>query len=359
MDVFEGGVTNRLRLSCAELDANAYALASMGAPTLLAVPNVSEGREPHTIEAVAIAFAAQGNSRLLDVHSDVDHHRSVYTLAGSQGELGEALLAGAREAVERIDVGEGRDPAAVGEHPHVGAVDVMPIVYLHPAQRGAACAQALVVAHEIGEHLSVPVLLYGDLAGGRTRAELRKGGVGALVARLRCGELQSDFGPSRLHPTAGATLVAAREPLVAFNLELAPPATVEDAGRIANAIREGGVEGLPGLRAIGVALRPGERSGGDPNRGDSRAHTRSKPNSAPARESPKKDITIPQVSMNVERPLELPLSEVVAAVRRHAQVSCGELVGLAPKAALEGFPEDVPLRGFDAGAHTIENALGF
>jgi glutamate formiminotransferase/glutamate formiminotransferase/formiminotetrahydrofolate cyclodeaminase len=331
----------------------------MGALTLLAVPNVSEGREQHTIAAIADAFAAHGRGRLLDIHSDADHHRSVFTLAGSQSELGEALLAGVRVAVERIDVGEGRDPADIGEHPHVGAVDVMPIVYLDPAQRGAACAQALVVAHEIGEQLGVPVLLYGDLAGGRTRAELRRGGMGALAARLRSGELQSDFGPSRLHPTAGATLVAAREPLVAFNLELAPPATVEDAKRIAITIRDGGAEGLPGLRAIGVALQPGERGGGEPNQGDSRAHTRSKASSGRARESLIKDITIPQVSMNVERPLELPLGQVVEAVRRHAEVTCGELVGLAPMAALVGFPEDVPLRGFDAGVHVIENALGF
>jgi glutamate formiminotransferase / 5-formyltetrahydrofolate cyclo-ligase len=330
----------------------------MGASTLLAVPNVSEGRKQEVVQAVAEAFTAHGRSRLLDVHSDADHHRSVFTLAGSQGELGEALLEGARVAVERIDVGEGRDPADIGEHPHVGAVDVMPVVYLDLAQRGAACAQALVVAHEIGERLGVPVLLYGDLAAGRTRAELRRGGVGALATRLRSGELRSDFGPSRLHPTAGATLVAAREPLVAFNLELAPPATVEDAQRIASAIREGGSEGLPGLRAIGVALRPGER-GGEQDRGDARARTRSKADSARARESPKKDILVPQVSMNVERPLELALGAVVEAVRRHAEVTCGELVGLAPKVALEGFPADVPLRGFDAGVHTIENALGF
>lgn len=326
---------------------------------LLAVPNVSEGREPRMIEGVAEAFTAHGKSRLLDIHSDPDHHRSVFTLAGFQGELGEALLAGARVAVERIDVGEGRDPADIGEHPHVGAVDVMPIVYLDPSQRGAACAQALVVAHEIGEQLGVPVLLYGDLASGRTRAELRRGGVGALAGRLRSGELQSDFGPSRLRPTAGATLVAAREPLVAFNLELASPATVEDAKRIARAIREGGVEGLPGLRAIGVALRSGVRGGGDPIGGGSRPRADLPVVHARARESPPEETTTAQLSMNVERPLELPLSEVVAAVRRHAEVACGELVGLAPKAAMNGFPEDVPLRGFDAGMHLIENALGF
>jgi glutamate formiminotransferase len=293
---------------------------------LLAVPNLSEGREQATIEAIAHAFTVHGTVRLLDVHSDADHHRSVFTLAGAQGELSTALLAGARIAVERIDVGVGRNPADIGEHPHVGAVDVMPVVYLDPAQRGAACAEALVVAAKLGDELDVPVFLYGELAQGRTRAELRRGGVGRLAERLSTGELRPDFGPPRLHPTAGATLVAAREPLVAFNLELASPASVHDARRIASLIREGGTEGLRGVRAIGVPL---------------------------------KDGSVGQVSMNVERPLEVPLRVVVEAVRRHAEVGCAELVGLAPRAALEGFPADVALADFDPGVHVIENALGF
>jgi glutamate formiminotransferase/glutamate formiminotransferase/formiminotetrahydrofolate cyclodeaminase len=183
--------------------------------------------------------------------------------------------------------------------------------------------------------------------------------VGALARRLESGELRSDFGPSRLHSTAGATLVAAREPLVAFNLELEAPASVEDAKRIAGVIREGGAEGLPGLRAIGVALRCGEQGDGNLNRGNSRAYTRREARCARARESPRRDTTIAQVSMNVERPLELPLGEVVEAVRKHAKVASAELVGLAPRAALEGFPEDVELKGFDAAVHVIENALGF
>jgi glutamate formiminotransferase / 5-formyltetrahydrofolate cyclo-ligase len=308
--------------------------------------------------------------RLLDVHSDADHHRSVFTLAGDQGELPDALLAGARAAVERIDVGEGRDPADIGEHPHVGAVDVMPIVYLDAAQRGAACAAALVVAHEIGEQLGVPVLLYGELAQGRARAELRRGGVVRLGERLNARELRPDFGPARLHPTAGATLVAAREPLVAFNLELAAPASVDDARRIASLIREGGPEGLQGLRAIGVPLRRAER--GDVGAPDERGVARpgdlrgagggkSRKGVPPARAGggPFCESPIAQVSMNVERPLELPLSAVVEAVRRHAEVACSELVGLIPRAALDGFPADVPLAGFDPGVHVIENALGF
>jgi glutamate formiminotransferase / 5-formyltetrahydrofolate cyclo-ligase len=293
---------------------------------LLAVPNVSEGRRQATIEAIADAFTT-GGAHLLDLHSDVDHHRSVFTLAGVQGELSSALLAGARVAVERVDVGETREPADIGAHPHIGAVDVMPLVYLDAAHRGAACAEALVVGAKLGEELGLPVLLYGDLAQGRTRAELRRGGVAGLARRLSEGELRSDFGPPHMHPTAGATLVAAREPLVAFNLELAPPATVEDAKRIASLIREGGAEGLTGVRAIGVPLRRGE--------------------------------TVAQLSMNVERPLELALCAVVDAVRRHAAVACAELVGLAPRAALEGFPADVPLPGFDPRLHVIENALGF
>ncbi len=315
---------------------------------LLAVPNVSEGREMATVAAIADAFTTGGKARLLDVHSDADHHRSVLTLAGAPGALSGALLAGARVAVKRIDVGEGRDPADVGEHPHVGAVDVMPVVYLDATQRGAACVEALVVAHEIGAQLGVPVLLYGALAHGRTRAQLRRGGVVGLAMRLRAGELRPDFGPSRPHPTAGATLVAAREPLVAFNLELAPTASVEDARRIASLIREGGLQGMRGVRAIGVPLRRAER---DDRMGYGRPTERA--SGASATEA------IAQVSMNVEHPLELPLSAIVEAVRRHADVACAELVGLAPRAALEGFPTDLPLLDFDAGVHVIENALGF
>ncbi|MGA7705042.1 MAG: hypothetical protein WB998_09135 [Solirubrobacteraceae bacterium] len=291
---------------------------------LLAVPNVSEGRDPATIGAVARAFTADNKARLLDVHSDPDHHRSVFTLAGAQGELSRALVLGARAAIERIDVGEGRDAANVGVHPHVGAVDVIPLVFLDRTQRGAACAEALVLAHEVGEGLGVPVFLYGELAQGRTRAELRRGGAWGLAERLSTGELRPDFGPPRLHPTAGATLVAAREPLVAFNLELAAPATLQDAKRIAGSIREGGGDGLPGVRAIGVPL-----SGAI------------------------------QVSTNVERPLEVSLRAVVDAVRAHGEIARAELVGLAPRAALEGLPGDLIFVGGDPMAQTIENALGF
>ncbi len=285
---------------------------------MLAVPNVSEGRDGETVAAIAAAFAADSEVRLLDTHSDPDHHRSVFTLAGPPGALGDALLRGARAAVEGIDIGDER-----GVHPHVGAIDVVPVVYLDDSARGAACAQALLVADRIGNELNVPVFLYGALAGGRTRAGLRRGGVAGLQSRIATGELRPDFGPSRMHPGAGATLVAARPPLVAFNVQLAPPATVAGARRIASLIREGGAEGLPGLRAIGLELGGG----------------------------------VAQVSMNIERPFELTLATAVAAVRRHAEVANAELVGLTPRAALQDFPDEVQFVGLNPEKQVIENIL--
>jgi glutamate formiminotransferase / 5-formyltetrahydrofolate cyclo-ligase len=317
-----------------------FSLVGMTPPILLAVPNVSEGRDAQTIVRIGAAFGprapqgeARGGIRLLDVHSDADHHRSVFTLAGPSQGLADALLRGAGEAVRSIDVvaRASGNPDEQGAHPHVGAIDVVPLVYLDARARGAACAEALVVADRIAGELDVPVFLYGELAGrksGRTRAELRRGGIARLAARMAAGDatrepLRPDFGPATLHPRAGATLVAAREPLVAFNLQLQAPATVADARRIAALVREGGEHGLPGLRAIGVALAGG----------------------------------VAQVSTNVERPLALSLAEVVQAVARHAPVASAELVGLAPRAAFDRFPAELALGGFDPDRHLIENAL--
>ncbi len=275
--------------------------------TLLAVPNVSEGRDRAVLDAIGAAFAA-GGARVLDLHVDPDHHRSVFTLAGAPGEIAGAVVAGAREAIARIDL-----TRHAGEHPRVGAIDVAPIVHLDDATRGAACAEALVLADRLGE-LGLPVYLYGVLSGGRTRAELRRGGGAALA------QIAPDAGPRALHPTAGAVLVAARPPLIAFNVELAPPATLEDARRIAALIREGGAEGLPGVRAIGLHL---VRQG------------------------------IVQVSTNVEDHRAATPADVVAAVRAHAPVAGAELVAPAPAAAFAGFPAGVPVRGL----RTIEAAL--
>ena len=276
--------------------------------TLLAFPNVSDARNPATRDALENAWSP---ARVLDLHADPEHNRTAITLAGAPGTLAAALVHGAREVVARVDI---RDHT--GAHPYVGALDVAPVVWVDAAHEGAACAEALVAADELGRTLELPVFLYGELAGGRTRAELRRGGPQELARRMAAGELRPDFGPPRLHPTAGATLVAARPPLVAFNLWLAETATLDQARATAAALREQ----LPGVRALGLQL--GERL---------------------------------QVSMNVERPDLVSLAELTAAVRARVPVTGAELVGLAPRAALEGFPADVSL---DGAGRTLEDALG-
>jgi glutamate formiminotransferase/glutamate formiminotransferase/formiminotetrahydrofolate cyclodeaminase len=283
---------------------------------LLAIPNVSEGRDLAAVADIGAAYL-RGGARLLDTHTDRDHHRSVHTLAARPGVLADALVEGARTAVVRIDLRTER-----GMHPHVGALDVAPVVFLDEARRGAACAEALTVAERLGEEVGLPVFLYGLLAEGRTRAFLRRGGLPELTRRIAAGELAPDFGPARPHPTAGAVLVAARPPLVAFNLELAPPATLADAQAIAARIREGGAEGLPGVRALGLELTA--------------------------------QSAIAQVSTNVEDHRAVPLARLVAAVARRAPVAACELVGLAPAAAFDGFPDSMPIRG----RRTLEEALG-
>jgi glutamate formiminotransferase/glutamate formiminotransferase/formiminotetrahydrofolate cyclodeaminase len=285
------------------------------AAPLLAVPNVSEGRDTTVLDAIAAAFSTR--ARLLDCHADADHHRAVFTLAGEPGRLAYALLAGAREAVATIDLGQPR-----GAHPHVGAIDVAPIVYWTTALRGAACVEALLAADLVATELELPVFLYGVLGNGRTRADLRRGGRAALAVRIAAGELAPDFGPRALHPTAGATLIAARPPLVAFNLELAKPADLETAKGIAGRIREPGR-----LAAIGVSLAA--RGG------------------------------IAQVSMNVEDPFAISLASIVERVAAHAEVAAAEIVGLVPRAALEAFPDDLEIRGFDPSRQVAENALPF
>jgi glutamate formiminotransferase len=266
---------------------------------LVAVPNVSEGRDEDVLDAIGAAFRSHAD--VLHTSADVDHHRAVFFLAGAPGELHRALAAGAQVAAERIDL---RDHD--GLHPRVGALDVAPVVYLEEEQRGAAIAEALLAADAIGA-AGIPVFLYGELADGRTRAELRQGGPEGLAAR----GTPPDYGPATLHPTAGATLVSARPPLIAFNVELEPPATLEDARAIAAAIREGGEDGLPGVRALGLHLG-------------------------------RRDVI--QVSTNIEDHRAVTATAVLAAVRRWHGVRRAELVAPAPEAALAGWPDEVELR---------------
>jgi glutamate formiminotransferase len=288
---------------------------------LLAVPNVSEGRDVERIDGLQSAFLR--GAILLDRHSDPDHDRTVFTLAGSAMQLRDALVSGAEQAVETVDM-----TAYEGLHPAVGALDVCPVVWLDPVERGAARTEALELAAQIGG-LGVPVFLYGELATRPEHAErayFRNGGLAELWLRMESGELRPDHGPASPHPTAGVTLVTARPPLAAFNVEL-DSGDRELARAVAAGLRESG-GGLPGVRAIGLALSSGRT----------------------------------QVSTNVHDPFAVTLTAVVARVRELAAALGArpveaEIVGLVPAAALAGFPGDVPIRAFDPAAQTIEARL--
>jgi glutamate formiminotransferase / 5-formyltetrahydrofolate cyclo-ligase len=290
-------------------------------PPLLAVPNVSEGSDQERLDRLQRAFTR--GATLLDRHTDADHGRSVFTLAGEGEALVEALTAGAEEALETIEMDGYR-----GVHPAIGALDVCPVVWFDPADREAARAEAVAAATQIGG-LGIPVFLYGELArdpGRAERAYFRNGGLAELWLRMESGELRPDFGPELPHRTAGATLVTARPPLAAFNVEL-DSGDVEVARAVAAGLRESG-GGPAGVRAIGLLLSSGRA----------------------------------QVSTNVHDPMAVPLGEVVERVRAlaaplGARPLEAELVGLVPQASLAGYPEDVPMRGFDPRRHVIEARL--
>ena len=210
-----------------------------------AVPNFSEGRSRDTLDRL---IEAAGRP-LLDVHADPSHHRSVLTLAGSVQEIRSASRSLFETAVQRIDLRRHR-----GEHPRIGALDVLPIVPLGGATMEEAARVARSLAEEIGADGSVPVFLYGKAErNGRPLPQIRQGGLRGLANRLARGEIRPDYGPPTLHPSAGGLSVGAREPLIAFNVNL-DTADVETARVIAGRIRTSG-GGLAALRAIGVRQR--------------------------------------------------------------------------------------------------------
>lgn len=263
---------------------------------LAAVPNFSEGRLETTIAGLRDALG--GHARVLDVHADADHNRSVFTIAGTEMEIVEALVAGVAYARDRIDLRR-HD----GVHPRVGAADVVPIVAVWPEQLEDAKRAALAVADGVGDGLGLPVFLYGDIAPGIRPAVIRRGGLSELQRRLDAGELVPDRGPTRLDPRAGCVLVGARRPLIAFNVNLA----TNDLGvaqAVAAVVRETG-GGFPGVRALGFPLA---------SRG------------------------LVQVSMNVEDWQASPLDEIVSRIAAEAsvrgvEVASSELVGLIPEGA--------------------------
>jgi glutamate formiminotransferase len=278
---------------------------------LESVPNFSEGRDRATIDALGEALGAR--ARLLDVHSDPDHNRSVFTLVGSAEELVESLVAAIACARERVDL-----RTHEGAHPRIGAADVVPLVPLVPEEMERAREAALALAERVGVELGLPVFLYGELAPGRGPAFFRRGGVQELARRLEAGELVPDFGPPRLDERAGGVLVGARRPLIAFNVNLR--GSPEAAREVAASVRERD-GGFPGVRALGLEL-PG--------------------------------AGLVQVSMNVEDYEAVALHEIVERITREAsargaEVVGSELVGLIPAgAALAAAGAMLGIDGFDA-----------
>jgi glutamate formiminotransferase len=288
---------------------------------LESVPNVSEGRDEQVLAQLRDAMSRP--ARLLDVHVDPDHHRSVYTLVGFGEELATTLLAGIRRAVDLIDLARHE-----GAHPRIGAADVVPIVPLRPEDEDRARAAALVLADRLADELELPVFFYGRLTeDGREPAFYRRGGPEELQRRIDAGELVPDRGPSRLHPTAGGAIVGVRRPLIAFNVNLRS-ADVGVAGEIARLVRERD-GGFPGVRALGLEL---SRAG------------------------------LVQVSMNVTDWEAAALHEIVERVvaeaeARGAEVVGSELVGLMPAgAAVAAAGSLLRMEGFDA-RHVLELRL--
>ncbi len=284
---------------------------------LESVPNFSEGRDRETIDAIGRALSER--ARLLDVHADGDHNRSVFTLVGDDAGLVESLVAGVSCGRERIDLRRHE-----GAHPRIGAADVVPVVPIAPGDMERAQAAANSVGERLGE-LGLPVFLYGGP--GRGPAFFRRGGPDELQRRIDVGELGPDFGPDRLDPAAGAVLVGARRPLIAFNVNLRSD-DVEVARTIAAAVRESG-GGFPGVRALGFEL---PRAG------------------------------LVQVSMNVEDWEAAALHDIVGrvsaeAAARGVEVAGSELVGLMPAgAAAAAAGAMLRIDGFDA-SHVLELRL--
>jgi len=255
------------------------------------VPNFSEGRCEETLAAIAHAAAVPGVT-LRDIHRDADHNRSVFTLTGEAAAVAEAAFRMAEVAAQRINLRTQR-----GQHPRIGATDVVPFVPLAGAEMADAVRLAREVGQRLADQLHIPVFLYEAAA---TRPECEN----LADVRKNAAVLTPDFGPSTAHPTAGCTAVGARKPLIAFNMLLNTP-DVAVAKKIARAVRfsDGG---LPYCKALGLFLA---------------------------------DRNLAQVSMNLTDYEQTPLATVYEAVCEAAQthgarVVESELVGLAPEAAL-------------------------
>jgi len=284
-------------------------------PLVECVPNFSEGRDPAVIAAIRDAIAAVPGAHVLDVSSDASHHRTVITFVASLEAAVPAALAGMQVARDRIDL-----TAHQGEHPRIGATDVVPFIPLD----GATMDDCIALAHELGarawRELGAPVYLYERAATTPTRenlADVRRGEFEGLRDEVRTnGARRPDFGEAALHPTAGATAVGARPFLVAYNIYLGPASNLPVAKDVAKAIR-GSSGGLRYVKGLGLEV-------------DGQA----------------------QVSMNLVDTEKTPLYRVFDFVKAEAAAygvspTWSEIVGLVPeRVLLEAGARHVQLRGF-------------
>ena len=267
-----------------------------------AVPNVSEGRRTEVVETLAAAMADTPGVDLLDTSSDTAHNRTVFTLVGQAAALQTALLALYAATVARIDL-----RTHAGEHPRIGAVDVVPLVPLDPADMPVCVSVAAELGAAVAERFDIPVYLYADAARvpDRRRLEsIRRGGFEGLTEKMRADTWRPDFGPAGPHPSAGASAIGARRVLIAFNVNLETD-DVDIAQRIARAIRASD-GGLAAVKAIGVRTDQPE---------------------------------VVQVSINLvdydRTPLYLVFETVQLEASRHGvAIRNSEIVGLVPAAAL-------------------------
>lgn len=288
------------------------------------VPNISEGRRPEVLEACADAVRQSG-ARLLDVKPDASHNRTVYTFAGDAAEVRAAVLALFGAALPMIDL-----RTHAGEHPRMGAVDVVPFVPIEDVTMADCVALATDVAAEVARRHNLPVFLYEEAArqpGRRNLEDIRRGEFEGLAAKLAQPEWAPDFGPQAPHPSAGATVIGARMPLIAYNINLATD-RIAVARRIAAAVRHSS-GGLRYVKAMGIALA---------------------------------DRGIVQVSMNLTNFEKTPIARVFELVKREAArdgvaILESEIIGLVPSAALTASAAwYLQIEGF-SGDQVLENKL--
>ena len=287
-------------------------------PTIECVPNVSEGRRTDVITGLADTLRAVPGLRVLDVQSDAAHNRSVFTLAGPAAAMAAGIPRLFEGAIAAIDLRTHK-----GEHPRLGAVDVVPFIPIEGVTMADCVALAKAIAAEVAERFSLPVYLYEDASTDPARKNLediRRGEFEGLAAKMAHPAWAPDFGPAAPHPSAGASVIGARMPLIAYNINLATD-RLDVAKKIAAAIRLSS-GGLRFVKAMGIPLT---------------------------------DRGIVQVSINLTNYEKTPIYRVFDLVKREAarhgvQILESEIVGLVPAAALTQTAEYfLQLEGFTAG----------